>query len=163
VAAKLIAPSEELIGKHYPADDSWVIPTGTKAIEGYKAKGIEVKETPREVGMRIRKNLLDYYTDRPMLAMVWEGAHAVQLGRKTVGSTNPLAADLGSIRGDYSQESYDVADTLQRAMQTLVHASGSVEDAKTEISLWFKPEEIWDYDLVLSQVMHTDDWGRIKK
>lgn len=163
VAAKLIAPSKELIGKHYPDDDAWLIPTGTRALESYQAKGEKMDMTPRELALEIRQSLIDYYGDRPMLAMIWQGAHAVELGRKTAGSTNPLTAPLGSIRGDYSQESYAVADKLGRAMQTLVHASGSVEDAEVEIKLWFKKEEILDYDLVLAQVMHTKDWGRVKK
>lgn len=162
VAAKLVAPSVELIGKHYPGDDSWLIPTGTKALEGAQARGEKIDLTPRELATQIRQSLIDYYSNRPMLAMVWEGAHAVQLGRKTVGATNPLTADLGSIRGDYSQESYGLADKLGRPMQTLLHASGSVEEAETEIALWFKKDEILDYDLVVAQVMHRNDWGRVK-
>ncbi|MDO8513761.1 MAG: nucleoside-diphosphate kinase [bacterium] len=163
VAAKLIAPTEELIGKHYPNDDAWLIPTGTNALKGHEAWGNKIDLTPRELATQIREGLIEYYSGRPMLAMIWEGAHAVELGRKTVGTTNPLTADLGSIRGDYSQESYSVADKLGRSMQTLVHASGSVEEAKCEIELWFKKEEILDYDLVISQIMHGTDWGKVKR
>lgn len=162
IAAKLVAPSEELIGKHYPNDDSWLIPTGTNALKGQEAKGVKIDLTPRELALKIRQSLIDYYSNRPMLAMVWQGAHAVELGRKTVGTTNPLTAALGSIRGDYSQESYSLADKMGRAMQTLVHASGSAEDAQTEIALWFKKDEILDYDLVISEVMHGSTWGKIK-
>lgn len=163
VAAKLIAPSAELIGRHYPDDDSWYIPTGEKTIEGYKARGMVIDLTPREVAKKVRLDLINYFKDRPMLAMVWEGAHAVELGRKTVGTTNPLTADIGSIRGDYSQESFLLADKLGRPLQTLVHASGKVEEAEGEIKLWFKDDEILDYDLVFSQIMNTQTWGRVKK
>lgn len=164
VACKLMAPSEELISKHYPDDDAWYIPTGEKTIEGYKARGMDIKNmSAKEVAKKVRQNLIDYFKDRPMLAMVWEGAHAVELGRKTVGATNPLTAEIGSIRGDYSQESYLLADTLGRPVQTLVHASGKVEEAEQEIKLWFKPEEILEYDLVMSQVMKENTWGRVKK
>jgi nucleoside-diphosphate kinase len=87
----------------------------------------------------------------------------VALGRKTAGSTNPISADSGSIRGDYSFESYDLADNLERAVHTLVHASGTPEEAEKEINIWFKPEEIINYELVMESVFYTKDWGRVKK
>jgi len=163
VAAKLIAPTKEQVGKHYPDDDAWYIPTGTKTFESYKAKGIDVKETPRELAMIVRKRLIEHFADRPLLLLIWEGPHAVALGRKTAGSTNPLAADIGSIRGDYSFESYDLADSIERATHTLVHASGSPEEAEDEIKLWFKPEEVLDYDMALESVFYQKDWGRVKR
>lgn len=160
-ACKLIAPTKEMVAKHYPDDDAWYIPTGTKTFESYKAKGIDPKKTPKELAMIVRERLLDHFTDRPLFLMVWEGPHAVALGRKTAGSTNPLAADIGSIRGDYSFESYDLADGLERATHTLVHASGTPEEAENEIKLWFSPEEILDYDLALESVFYDKNWGRV--
>lgn len=160
VAAKLIAPTEEQIGAHYPDDDSWYIPTGTKTLEGYKARGIDPGKTPKELAQIVRQRLLDHFVGRPLFLMVWEGPHAAALGRKTAGSTNPLAADIGSIRGDYSFESYEFADETERAVHTLVHASGTAEEAEKEIKLWFKPEEIIDYPLVMESVFYSQDWGR---
>ena len=106
---------------------------------------------------------MEHFTDRPVIMMIWEGTHAIALCRKTAGSTNPLAADIGSIRGDYSMESYELADDIDRAAHTLVHASDSVENAEKEIKLWFKPEEILDYDLVTETVFYEMGWGKIKK
>ena len=162
VAAKLIAPSAELVGKHYPDDDSWYIPTGTKTFESYKAKGIDTGKTPKELAIDVRNRLIKHFAGRPLFLMVWEGPHAVALGRKTAGSTNPLAADIGSIRGDYSFDSYDLADSLERATHTLVHASGAVDEANVEIGIWFKPEEILDYPLAIESVYYGDDWGKTK-
>lgn len=163
VAMKLIAPTKEMIGQHYADDDGWYEDLGQKAIIGYKARGIEVKETPIEIGKKVRQDLIEYMSDRPVLAMVWEGAHAVELGRKTVGATNPLSAETGTIRGDYSQESYQLSDKLGRPIQNLIHASGKVDEAEREIALWFTPEELLDYELVFSQIMHSKDWGRVKR
>lgn len=163
VAAKLIAPTKEQVGTHYPDDDSWYIPTGTKTYESYKAKGIDPGKTPKELAIEVRNRLINHFTGRPLFLMVWEGPHAVALGRKTAGSTNPLAADIGSIRGDYSFESYDLSDSLDRATHTLVHASGAVDEAEKEIKIWFKPEEIIDYPLVMEEVFYSKDWGRVKK
>jgi len=164
VAAKLIAPTAEQIGRQYPNNDSWLIPTGAKSIKGYVEKGVEPPaKTPREVGRWVRQSLIDYFTDRPLLLMVWAGPHAVELGRKTVGATNPIAADIGSIRGDYSLDSYELSDGLGRAIQTLVHASGSPKEAREEIKLWFKDSEILDYDLVDEKVIYETDWGKVRR
>jgi nucleoside-diphosphate kinase len=163
VAAKLIAPTKEQVGKHYPDDDAWYIPTGTKTYESYKAKGIDPKKTPKELAQMVRDRLIDHFADRPLFLMIWQGPHAVALGRKTAGSTNPLVADIGSIRGDYSFESYDFSDAEERAVFTLVHASGTPDEAENEIKLWFKPEEILDYPLALEEMFYGKDWGRVKR
>jgi len=163
VACKLLAPSAELIGQHYADDEDWYISSGTKTRENYEKKGEKNLLEPIEYGKMTREKLMDSLKDRPILAMVWEGPHAIALGRKTAGATNPLMADIGSIRGDYSSDSYEMSDETGRAIQSLVHASGSVEEADREIALWFKPEEILDYDLVLENVFYSKDWGRVTK
>lgn len=162
VAAKMIAPSKELVLKHYPDDENWYLSLGTRTLEGYKERGIKIDKTALEIGRMIRQQLIDYVAGRPVLAMVWEGPHAVELGRKTAGHTNPLKADVGSIRGDYSMESYFLADEMQRAIQNLIHTSGSPEEAEKEISLWFKDKEILDYDLLSAGVTLTMAWGKVK-
>lgn len=163
IAAKLIVPTKEQIETHYPDDESWYIPTGTKAYEGYKARGIDPKMTPIELAKKVRRQLVDHFTDRPIFFLIWEGPHAVALGRKTAGATNPLSADIGSIRGDYSFESYELADNTERAIHTLIHASGTPEEAEKEIKIWFKTEEILDYDMATESVFYTNDWGKIRK
>ena len=74
--------------------------------------------------------------------MVIEGAHAVPLVRKIVGSTEPLSSDVGTIRGDYVFDSYEMADTTTELsfFETLYHAS-SFESAKKEINIWFDENE----------------------
>ena len=163
VAAKLIIPTKEQVSTHYPDDEAWYVPTGTKTYESYKARGIDPGKTPIELAKIVRARLIDHFTDRPLFLMIWEGPHAVALGRKTAGSTNPLTADIGSIRGDYSFESYEFADDVERAVFTLVHASGTPEEAEHEIKIWFKPEEILNYDLAAESVFYSKDWGRARK
>lgn len=163
IGCKLIVPTLEQIAKHYPDDEEWYIACGTKTLEGYKARGIDPGMGPIELAKITRKRLMDHFTDRPLLLMVWEGPHAVDLGRKTAGATNPLIADIGSIRGDYSMESYELADDINRPVHTLIHASSSREDAEKEIKIWFKEDEIIDYDLMMENVFYSKDWGRVKK
>jgi len=163
IAAKLIVPTKEQIEEHYPDDEAWYISSGTNTYNNYKDKGIDPGMTPIELAKRTRKLLIEHLTDRPLLLMVWEGAHAVALGRKTAGSTNPLTADIGSIRGDYSLDSYELSDSIERALLTLVHASGSAGEAEREIKLWFTKDEILDYELINESVFYTKEWGKVKK
>src|SRR3990167_3925608 len=138
IAAKLVVPTKAQIEQHYPDDEAWYISSGTRTYENYKAKGIDPGMTPIELAKKTRRLLIEHLSDRPLLAMIWEGANAIAMGRKTAGSTNPVTADIGSIRGDYSLDSYELSDALERSLLTLVHASGSVEEAEHEIKIWFK-------------------------
>jgi nucleoside-diphosphate kinase len=86
--------------------------------------------------------LIKYITSSPLMAMVWEGPQAVAAVRQTMGATRPTEAAPGSIRHDYALE----------VGRNLTHASDSVENAQIEISIWFKPEEIFAWDRA------TDAW-----
>ncbi len=103
---------------------------------------------------KIRKHLKKYMTAGPVVAMVLEGAHAVQLVRKLVGKTEPLSSDVGTIRGDYVLDSYAMADGDDRAVRNLIHASGNVEEAEFEISHWFKNDELVNYKLVQEAILY---------
>lgn len=81
--------------------------------------------------------LIDYITSAPVIALVLQGANSIKVIRKITGATNPLDALPGTIRGDY-------ALTTQK---NIIHASDSLESAAREISLFFKKEEIIDYEL----------------
>lgn len=103
---------------------------------------------------KIQDHLVKYMTSGPVIAMVWEGAHAVQLVRKLVGSTEPLNSDVGTIRGDYVLDSYAVSDADGRAVRNLIHASGNIEEAEEEIGLWFAPEELISYKLIQEEILY---------
>ena len=76
--------------------------------------------------------LVQFITSGPVVAMVWEGNGVIASARKIIGATNPLNAEPGTIRGDYGV-------TVGR---NLIHGSDAPETAQTEISLWFKDEEL---------------------
>ncbi|AKM82115.1 TPA: nucleoside-diphosphate kinase [Candidatus Berkelbacteria bacterium] len=163
IASKMVAPTKEQVEKHYPDDEEWYVSSGTKTLENYQARGIDPGMGPIDLAKRTRRRLIEHLVDRPIILMIWEGPHACALGRKTAGATNPLLADMGSIRGDYSTESYEMADDIERAIHTLVHASGSADEAEAEIKIWFTPSEILNYDLVTETVLYEKNWGKIKK
>ncbi len=81
----------------------------------------------------------------PIVAICIEGHNAVATIRKLIGDTSPSSAPMGTIRGDYAVDSYQLADSLGRPIQNLIHASGSVTEAEREIVIWFKPEELHAY------------------
>jgi nucleoside-diphosphate kinase len=87
-------------------------------------------------------------TEGPVIAMVLEGLHAVELVRKIVGPTEPRTAAPGTIRGDFAHHSYEHTDAKGIAIKNLVHASGNVKEANVEIGLWFKDNEMHTYKTV---------------
>lgn len=155
IGLKIVVPSVEQIEKHYTLDPQWRRITGEKTIEGYKKKGLKPpSEDPLEITAVILENLKKYMTSGPVIAMVWQGAHAVPIVRKITGGTEPLTSDVGTIRGDFVFDSYQMSDSDSRAVRNLIHASGSVEEAENEIKLWFKKEELVDYRLIQEQILY---------
>jgi nucleoside-diphosphate kinase len=97
------------------------------------------------------KSLEEFITAGPVIAMVLEGISAVEIVRKIVGSTEPKTAPAGTIRGDFAHHSYHFTDMKGIAIRNIIHASGNLEEAKTEIKLWFKDNEIHTYKTVHDQ------------
>ncbi|NTU46074.1 nucleoside-diphosphate kinase [Candidatus Roizmanbacteria bacterium] len=159
VAARMVEVSRELADKHYPISRrEFIEGMGGKTIENYEKLGIDVMADfgttdTFEIGSKIREWLVGLITSGPVFAAVLEGPHAVELVRKIVGHTLPLLSAPGTIRGDYSYDSSYLANTGRRPIKNLLHASGNVEEAKYEIPLWFKPEEIYTYERVEEKVM----------
>jgi len=163
VACKLAVMTGEKISAQYPDEDWWYKNNGEDVIKNMKARGDSTEGVdPIKLGKRTRQRLLKGYADKPILVMVWQGANAVVVARKVIGSTNPLTADVGTIRGDFTIESYELADSLDEPVRNIVHASGSVKEAEEEIKLWFKDEEIIDYPLLVEDVLYGSNWGRVK-
>ncbi|HEX3031485.1 MAG TPA: nucleoside-diphosphate kinase [Bacillota bacterium] len=112
--------------------------------KGYKLAGMKLLRLTREmaeehysehVGKGFFEGLVQYITSGPVVAMVLEGKDVVAGVRAMNGATNPANAAPGTIRGDFAIE----------VGRNVVHASDSVESAQREISIYFKPEELLDY------------------
>ncbi len=155
IAIKMMVPNAELIEKHYTLDPEWRRVTGEKTIKGYLDKGLTPPHTdPLKITEILLKRLVNYMTAGPVIAMVWEGAHAVAIVRKITGGTEPLTSLVGTIRGDFVLDSYAMTDMDSRSVRNLVHASGSVLEAENEIPHWFKAEEIVDYTHVSEKILY---------
>lgn len=157
VAIKMLVPTAEFVKKHYTLDPEWHFKTGTKTISSYTARGLKhpISDDPVKVSAVILDKLIKYITSGPVVAMVWEGAHSVEIVRKLVGGTEPRTSDVGTIRGDYVLDSYVMSDHDMRSVRNLVHASGSIDEASQEIPHWFKKDEIIDYKLVQEAILYS--------
>lgn len=87
-------------------------------------------------GKPFYEGLVKYITSAPVMAMVWEGPNAVAAVRQTMGATRPYEAAPGTVRHDF-------ALTVGR---NLTHASDSPENGEKEVALWFRPEELVNWD-----------------
>jgi len=155
VAMKMVLPTEAMAKQHYTLDPEWVRKVGEKSILNYGKKGlVPPSNDPLEIGNKVLGNLVNYMTSGPVVAMAWQGAHAVGIVRKMVGSTEPLTSDVGTIRGDFVLDSYQMSDLDGRAVRNVIHASGSVEEAKGEIDLWFSDKEIMKYRHIQDAILY---------
>ncbi|MBN1274913.1 nucleoside-diphosphate kinase [Candidatus Woesearchaeota archaeon] len=142
IGMKMAYADEKLAGDHYIADEDWLDTVGEKARKAYEQRGAKVERKNREIGLEIREQLIKYLVMSPVVAFVLEGHNAVKHVRKIVGATSPGDAAPGTIRGDYSFDSYALADKSKRPIQNLIHASGEVDEAEREINLWFTDKEL---------------------
>lgn len=155
VAMKMLVVDGAHVEKHYTLDPEWRKVTGEKTIASYKSKGLTPPtEDPFEVTEALLKTLKKYMTSGPVIAMVWEGAHAAKIVKKITGGTEPLTSDVGSIRGDFVLDSYVMSDTDKRAVRNVIHCSGSPAEAEMEINHWFKPEEIINYRNIQEEILY---------
>ena len=121
VGLKMLVSDKDTAGKHYTED------------------------LAKRRGEKVRNVMLEMITSGPIIAIVYEGVEIVEVVRKLVGATEPKSSTPGTIRGDFSHVSFAHADAHNMAIMNLIHASASVQEAKTEISVWFKEEELVDH------------------
>lgn len=117
--------------------------------KGFTLIGLKFMKVSRELaeqhyGVHREKpffsGLVEFITSAPVAAMVWEGDGVVASARKMIGATNPLTAEPGTIRGDYGVN----------IGRNLIHGSDAVETAQSEIALWFKEDELVNWQPTVS-------------
>jgi len=150
-ALKVVKPTRKLVEGHLPKEKEWVIGLGNKTLNDYKTTQRDpIKEMgsadPYEIGKIIKEWLIEYLTSDIIVAGIAQGSRAIEFVRKIMGNTNPILAEAGSIRGDFSNDSPSLANSEKRAIANITHASGDAKEAAQEIANWFKPEEIIDYE-----------------
>ncbi len=160
IALKMVKPNLEHVDAHYPKDEAWIERLGHKGFGVFEEYGIDPKEhmgtdSKMEAGKMVRKWLVDYLTEAPVVCMIIEGVHAIDNVRKIAGNTLPTKAEIGTIRGDYSVDSPAAANLEGRAIKNIVHASENPQEAEHEIDHWFSQEEIFEYSLAHHAAMYS--------
>lgn len=154
VASKLILATPDQCWTHYNKDEEWFLKKGVKIIENRQTLGMPVEKEALEYGKDIIGALVKFMTCGPIMPMIWEGNQAVGIVKKLVGGTEPLTSDVGTLRGDYTIDSYELAGLDDRAVRNLIHCSDMPEEAQREIKIWFNESEIINYRLVAEQILY---------
>ena len=164
VALKFLVPEPEQVRNHYLVDDKWIEKVGIKAMDSYRGRGLEPEiKDPVQQGEKVLERNVKYLTSGPIIAMVWEGNKAVGIVKKITGGTEPLSSDVGTIRGDLTVDSYDVADIDDRSIRNLIHCSGTPDEAEKEIKIWFSKDEILRYNLIQEKILYDVNLDGIKE
>lgn len=145
-ASKMVVPTEEILWKHYNKTDEWFMKKGQSIVDKRVAKGLPIEKEVIEYGKDIIRGSIKAVSCGPVLAMVWEGNQSVAIIKKMVGSTDPLSSDVGTIRGDYSLDSFSLVEHDDRgSVRNIIHCTDEVAEYEREVAIWFKPEEIINY------------------
>ncbi len=132
VERKEMTAPMDIIEKHYPMDPNYLKSIGEKTIDAGQAV-----KSAEDQGRKVVSWLRKFITSGPIIALVLEGEDAVKMARKITGFTDPATAEKGTIRGDLGTDNILDANREERPVYNLIHASGSEEEAKKEINLWF--------------------------
>ena len=166
VAMKMMTAAEDFAVKHYydVGGDAWLEAVGAKARAVYEAKGLQSPyPTNMDNGWAVLKSNAKYLSSGPVVCMIWEGNQACALVRKITGTTEPMSSDVGTIRGDFTLDSYQLSDLDKRSVRNLIHASGNAEEAAQEIPIWFKEEELQDYKSIQERILYDVDLNGIQE
>jgi len=154
IGFKFLIPTEEKCWEHYNKDEKWFQEKGERIIKERKSAGMSADKEAVEYGKDIIRQLALFMTSGPVLAFVIEGNQSIGVVKKIVGETEPLSSDVGTIRGDLTVDSYNLAGIDERAVRNLIHCSDNPEDAAREIKLWFNNDELVDYRLVGEAILY---------
>lgn len=153
-AMKMFVPDEERLIQHYNKTEEWFLKKGTNVVNDLMAQGLPITKEPIEYGKDIIRTIVRYMTAGPVIAMVWEGNQAVNVVMKIVGTTEPSTSDVGTIRGDYTIDSYGHASYENRAVRNLIHCSDAVSEAEREIAIWFTEDDVMSYTTAQERIMY---------
>ncbi len=153
-AMKMLVPKAEQCWTHYNKDEAWFQSKGERIVKGREEMNLPIEKEAIEYGRDIIGQLVTFMTSGPVLAMVIEGNSAVGIVTKLVGGTEPLTSDIGTIRGDLTLDSYDLAGMDSRAVRNLIHCSDKPEEAEREIKIWFDESEIIKYKSISEAMLY---------
>jgi nucleoside-diphosphate kinase len=158
VAIQMFQADKKTLMLHYSDSPENLKAMGEKTLAIYQKHGMNAKkeigtDAPVKIGKMVHGWITDFMCEGPIVKMVVQGLHAVEMVRKLVGNTMPSQAEMGTVRGDYSVDSAVLANAQKRGIRNLVHASGNIAEADAEINLWFKAGEVHAYKRAEEDIM----------
>jgi len=154
VALKMTMATEQQCWDHYNKDEAWFLKKGANIMKNREDLGMPIEKEALEYGKDIIRALVKFMTAGPIVPMIFEGNQAMGIVKKIVGGTEPLTSEVGTIRGDYTLDSYELSSYDDRAVRNLIHCSDEVEEAAREIKIWFDESEILNYRLVSEGILY---------
>jgi len=150
VALEMVQPLYEQMDNHYPKKEEWITRLGEKTKATYEKYGYDLvadfgTDDTSKIGPEVRKWVISFMMSAPVVKMIVQGVHAVDVVRKIAGETMPYKADMGTIRGDFSIDSPALANKEKRSVMNIVHCSETPEEAEHEIKHWFGDKKTYDY------------------
>jgi len=155
VGFKFTSPSEEHLFAHYNKNDEWFEKKGANMINNLKEQGKEPEKEAIEYGKDIIRAVIKEMQSSPVLAIVVEGGDAIKQVTRLVGTTEPATADIGTIRGDFTIDTYAHSTFEDRSIRNLIHCSDVPEEAEREIALWFDESELMTYTTAQERIMYN--------
>ncbi|MFA5888618.1 MAG: nucleoside-diphosphate kinase [Candidatus Paceibacterota bacterium] len=150
VALEMFQPTHDQLDNHYPKNEEWITRLGSKTVSTYEKYGYDLisdfgTNDPAKIGPEIRKWLVDFMESAPLVKMIVQGIHSVDIVRKLAGDTLPYRADVGTIRGDFSIDSPALANKEKRCVTNIIHCSETPEESAHEIKHWFGDVPVYNY------------------
>ncbi|MFZ2804612.1 MAG: nucleoside-diphosphate kinase [Patescibacteria group bacterium] len=157
VALKMVLPTRDQADRHYALTEEWMKAVYDKAKAKYEANN-QPFPYPDHVayGTSIKNGLVEFLVSAPVVALILEGEQSVSLTRKIVGATEPASSAPGTIRGDFSLDTYALSNAQSRPLRNLIHASGTVDEAKNEMPIWFAANEIQKVNAALDPIQYDE-------
>lgn len=158
IGFKFIAADPKTVKAHYPDTDVWFGKVGQRTLTNYAKKGLDAKKVfgtddAVAIGKTVKQWLIHYFQESPVLVAAVEGYEVIEIVRKISGNTIPVLAAPGTIRGDFSHDTIDLANEQNRPLRNIIHASDTIEDGEKEVNLWFTKEELFSYKRADEEIM----------
>ncbi len=163
IALKMIMATEQQCWDHYNKDEAWYLKKGANIIKNREDLGMPIEKEALAYGKDIIRALARFMTAGPIVPMIFEGNQAMGIVKKIVGGTEPLTSEVGTIRGDYTLDSYELSSYDDRAVRNLIHCSDQTDEAEREIKIWFDESEIIAYRLVAEGILYDVNLDGIKE
>jgi nucleoside-diphosphate kinase len=142
VKLQKVRAERSVLEQHYTEDEAWLAGVGQKTLDDYQSRGVDAASVlgtadAVAIGRRVRGWLIDFMMSGDVVLASFEGNRASDAVRKLIGSTLPVSAAPGTIRGDFSTDSPEAANAELRPVRNLIHASDGADEAARELKLWF--------------------------